>query len=153
LTDETDSLIARKLMDHPWGFYASEAYIQARGLPQTFEEMQGHDVILLSDAEFVDCVRKAQGRLPEGKRGLRTNSLTAMVGLLAADEGVGFLPRAAGDPEPTLRFCFTEPDLVQPLWLVTSQEAYATPLIRTFMGFLNQSGVDPFAHIPENWRN
>ncbi|UWQ18703.1 LysR family transcriptional regulator [Jannaschia sp. M317] len=148
-----DTLIARKLLDHPWGFYASDGYLAQHGTPRSFTDLADHDLVCCTgNAAQVEPIPTAQARLPRHDHRIHIESLNGVIGLLRAGEGVGFLPRAEGDIEPGLSFCFSEPDLVQGLWLVTSPEGHADPLIRAFMRFCADAIPDLLASVPPEWR-
>lgn len=150
---EGDTLVARKLLDHPWGFYASSDYIARRGRPQSFADMPGHAVVSCTGpmAE-IEPIRSAQARLPPHDHRVRVESMTGVIGMIRAGQGVGLLSRADGDPVPELEFCFTEPDLHQNLWVVTSREGYANPLIRAFMRFCGDAVRELMRQLPPEWR-
>ncbi|WP_179378285.1 LysR family transcriptional regulator [Jannaschia marina] len=153
-TDLTgDSLIARKLLEHPWGFYASAEYIARNGQPRSLDDLAQHDVIHFATGQVlaVGFVRDVQNRMPPQATRVRTGSLSAMVGLVVAGDGVGMLPRASGDTEDGLVFCFNLPEMRQPLWLVASRESHALPHVRAFMRFLGDNIRDAVGDVPAGW--
>lgn len=148
-----DTLVARKLFDHPWGFFASESYIQRKGRPAGFGEMSGHRVVRNSGPfSHVDPIPDAHARLPDGAETIETETIHEAIGLAAAGEALVFLPRAEGDVDPALSFCFTDPDLFQSHWLVTTDVGHADPLIRGFFKFCAQAVPTLMASLPSEWR-
>lgn len=150
---EGDALIARKLLSHPWGFYASKDYVARNGRPSGFADLAGHRVVCCSGPEAAqEPIRSAQARLPVHDHPIRIQSLSGVVGMLRAGEGVGLLARAEGDVLPELTFCFTEPDLVQGLWLVTTREGQDDPTIRAFTRFCADALPSLLKALPPEWR-
>lgn len=148
-----DTLVARKLMDHPWGFYAAAPYLERHGRPSGFDELGGHRIVQIEgEAAGIAPIPLAHARLPADTRITRIGSLFGLIGLLRAGEGLGFLPRAEGDADPTLVFCFGAPDLVQGLWVVTSRAGHADPLIRAFMRFCAERVRRILEDLPADWR-
>lgn len=147
-----DTLVARKLFDHPWGFYGSDRYLADHGTPRSFADLADHNLVCLSGEHCrIEPIQTAQGRLPPHGHSLHIESIHGLIGLLRAHEGIGFLPRAEGDLEHGLSFCFSEPDLVQGLWVVTSREGHADPLIRAFMAFCGQAMPALRRELPPEW--
>ncbi|TFL19979.1 LysR family transcriptional regulator [Jannaschia formosa] len=148
-----DTLVARKLLDHPWGFYASKGYIDRHGKPSGYGDMAAHRIVCCTGPEAQhEPIRMAQARLPVHDHPVRIQSLDGVVGMVRAGEGVGLLARATGDVLPELEFCFSEPDLVQGLWLVTSQAGHADPLIRAFIRFCAEALPAVLRELPPEWR-
>ncbi|GIT91238.1 LysR family transcriptional regulator [Jannaschia pagri] len=148
-----DTLVARKLFDHPWGFYGSEAYLARHGTPSSFAEMAQHRLVALSgDLGLVEPMAMARDRLPPVREVSETETLYGVIGLVRAGEGLGFLPRAEGDTEVGLTYCFSEPDLIQTHWLVTTQTGHADPLIRAFFRFCAEEVPRLLAELPREWR-
>jgi len=148
-----DTLIARRMFDHPWGFYASEGYLQDHGKPASMAEISAHRLVLYSRSieDRVECVARAQGAIPAANRPLRVSSVEAMTGLLLDGEGLGLLPRASGDIEDGLRMCVTERGMVQRFWLVWSPQGEATPHVRAFIGFVTDRLPDLLRGLPPEW--
>ena len=75
-----DTLIARKLFDHPWGFYASQNYVQKRGRPDNYDALGSHDLVAYRGfpEEAVTAVRDAQLKFPQDNVKLHTPSLRAL---------------------------------------------------------------------------
>jgi DNA-binding transcriptional LysR family regulator len=148
-----DDLIARKLIDHPWGFYASKSYIAKNGKPKSFDELSAHRLVLYSSrvAERLDSVAMAQIELGLGGEHFQVTSIEAMVSLLLEGEGAGMLPRSTGDLEPDLEFCFTQPGLSQRMWLVWTRQGEAVPHVSAFLRFCNGAVKDVVGRLPPEW--
>ena len=147
-----DTLVARKLFRHPWAFYAAQDYLDRKGRPTGFADLDGHSVLRLTgDFSEMEPIRSAQARLPDGVVSVPTGSVYNVVGLARAGEGLGFMPRAEGDMDQTLVFCFSEPDLFQTHWLVTTDVGHASPLIRAFFRFCGTEVPRFLATLPPEW--
>ncbi|UWR21598.1 LysR family transcriptional regulator [Sulfitobacter sp. S190] len=150
---EGDTLVARKLMDHPWGFYASKPYIAQHGAPRSFDDLATHRLVRCTgEYSFSEPMASTQARYPQTTEITDISSLDGMIGLIHAGEGVGIAPRAEGDIDPLLEFCFGDPALKQGLWLVTSRAGHADPLIRGFMAFCAKHLPDIMRDLPPEWR-
>ncbi len=132
-----DSLITRKIVDHPWAFYASEDYVQKHQKPNEFSDLQEHRLLTYSDSfcEMVNLLRDLRKRLPNDKISFKVDTPEGMQAVIKTGAGIGCLPRILGDEDSSLVRCFGEPELTHPIWLVASQEAYDAPLTRGFWDF------------------
>ena len=150
---EGDALIARKLIDHPWGFYASRDWVARHGAPRDPAALAGRHVVLYGpEVEAkVAAVRRGQAGLAEGCGHFRVASIEVMLGLLLAGEGPGLLPRATGDLEPGLELCLAPPELHQRLWIVWTREAEARPHVGAFLAFMRGALGDLIAGLPPDW--
>ena len=152
-TLEGDDLIARKLMDHPWGLFASEAFLAAHGPLDSVEAAGAHPAVLY--AAHVEAampfVGHVQARLGDAAPRTRVSTVVGMAGMLLDGMGVGLLPRSTGDREVGLRFVLSERVMVQRLWLVWSREAAATPHVATFLAYCGRELDRALAAMPKEW--
>ncbi|MCK0168103.1 LysR family transcriptional regulator [Jannaschia sp. S6380] len=136
VTLQGDTLIARKLFTHPWGLYATDDYLSRHGTPANSTDLAGHRYAGYSDRTAeIEPIRTLQTRVTPAGGIVRPDEPAGMVGLLRMGDAIGLLPRGIGDLEPELTFCFTEPDLAVPFWIVAAPESHARPLVREFMRF------------------
>ena len=120
-----DRLIARKVGQTRWTYYASRSYAEKHGTPDAYtDNMEPHRVILLN---HVATQRRNVMRCA-GADDIRLAIRTG--------QGVGPLPIFDGDSDPDLVRCFDPPEGSElPLWLVTSPEARKRPEVRRFTAF------------------
>lgn len=95
-TLEDSSLIAKRLVTSCWNAFASPAYLQQQGTPQTIEELQGHECLVFSHQQAGEsdwpCIS------PEGMSSIsvdsrfRVNSLLALYNAAVDGMGIAFLP-------------------------------------------------------------
>ncbi len=132
-----DTLVTRKIVDHPWAFYASRDYLSVNDTPGVFGDLQSQRLLTYSDqfVSRVEILKRLEGRLPRNRISFRVDTPEGMRAVIKTGAGIGCLPRVLGDEDNELVRCFGEPDLTHPIWLVTSRDAYDTPLTRAFWDF------------------
>ena len=121
-----DRLIARKVGQSRWTYYAARTYAEKYGMPDAFtENMEPHRVILLNHVttrrrHVMRCVSADDVRMA-----IRTG------------QGVGPLPIFDGDNDPDIIRCFEPPEGSELyVWLITSPEAHKRPEVRRFTAFV-----------------
>ena len=120
-----DRLIARKVGQTQWTYYASRAYAAKNTLPAEFyEDMEDHPVHLLNHVKSKRC------------NIVRCDTSSDIMMALRTGQGIGPLPVTTGDANAKLVRCFDPPqgsDL--PIWLIVSPSAHRRPEIRRFAAF------------------
>lgn len=120
-----DRLIARKVGQSRWTYYASQLYASNRAMPPTYmPDMEDHTVILLN-------------HVPSKRRNLmRCASSTDIVTAIQTGQGIGPLPVTVGDAKAGLVRCFDPPPGSElPVWLIVSPESQKRREIRRFTEF------------------
>ena len=120
-----DRLIARKVGQTQWTYYASRNYAANTTLPAEFsDDMEDHRVHLLS-------------HIKTKRRNIaRCATFNDLLMAIQTGQGIGPLPTTFGDANTSLIRCFDPPpgsDLT--VWLVASPAAHARPEIRRFTAF------------------
>ncbi|WP_419911927.1 LysR family transcriptional regulator [Hoeflea sp.] len=120
-----DRLIARKVGETCWTYYASRSYADKYGTPDVYtDDMEPHRVILLNHVAT------------QRRNVLRCAGADEIRLAIRTGQGVGPLPVFDGDRDPDLVRCFDPPEGSElPLWLVTSPEARKRPEVRRFTAF------------------
>lgn len=120
-----DRLIAQKVGQTNWTYYASRTYAANHTLPTEFcEDMEYHRVHLLTHIQSKrrNIVRCATG-----------NDLMMAI---QTGQGIGAFPVTVGDANPNLVRCFDPPPGSElPVWLIASPSAHKRPEIRRFTAF------------------
>lgn len=142
------SLIARNLGKCGFFLYASEAYLEARGRPQTPEDLKNHDCLKMSDGQ-----RRTQWVLSKGDVTKRisitprasVNDFTTLRCVIAAGGGITILPSylqagEAGQPLVHILEDWAVPPIE--FHAVFPSHRGATPKVRAFLDFLS----DRLAH-------
>jgi DNA-binding transcriptional LysR family regulator len=135
------SLLARRLGQVRFGLYASDQYLERRGLPRNLAALVEHDFVgfeaALDDLEQVRWIRRA---VPEPRYVLRCNGTTIQALACAAGHGIALLPDYVGAREPRLRRLL--PRLLGPtreLWFVTHQDLRGNARVVAFQGFASRA--------------
>ncbi|UWQ12932.1 LysR family transcriptional regulator [Aliiroseovarius sp. M344] len=120
-----DRLIARKVGQTQWTYYASHAYAASHTLPAQFsDDMEDHRVHLLNHFQS------------KRRNLVRCTTSNDMMMAIQTGQGNGPFPVTVGDANANLVRCFDPPpgsDL--PVWLIVSPSAYQRPEIRRFTAF------------------
>ena len=120
-----DGLIAQKVGQTQWTYYASRRYAEKNGIPEAFaEDMGPYRVVLLNHitTRRRDVLRCANAD------DLRT--------AISTGQGIGPLTILEGDRDPNLVRCFDPPEGSEmSVWLITSLEAYKRADVRRFTAF------------------
>jgi DNA-binding transcriptional LysR family regulator len=135
-----DTLIVKKLPSVRWGIYCSKAYLAAKGMPHSKDDLVDHAVLSFPKAMVagVELMADLDKYVDRNKIVSTVDSVVSMSASLRTEEAVGALPCVEGDVLPDLVMCFTKDILTSGLWLVTSKEAYQEPRVRKFMKFIGE---------------
>lgn len=121
-----DRLIARRVGQTKWTYYAARHYAETYGLPTEYtQDMEEHCVILLS-------------HITTNRRNvMRCASANDARMAMQAGQGIGPLPVFDGDSDPQLVRCFDPPEGADlPVWLISSPSAHKRPMVRRFTAFV-----------------
>ncbi len=95
-TLEDSSLIAKRLVTSYWGAYASPAYIEKHGYPDSLEDLLRHKCLVFSHQQSGEsewpCIRKNGAATVAVNSSFRVNSLIAIYNAAVAGMGIAFLP-------------------------------------------------------------
>lgn len=129
---EQGALIARHLGDSQLGLFAAESYLARRGVPETVEDLRGHDWIGLDRSELLIQGLRAYGwQMGRHDFGLRCDDQAAGWAMLAAGAGIGIGQLAIGHATPGLRRIVPDLPLPSlPLWLTAAEALRHTPRLR-----------------------
>lgn len=130
-------VIARKLVSLQSCAYASKSYLEAKQVPESIEQLTGHDLISFNNSHWLTNFLT--------KNAIKKNivySADNMTGqCIAASAGIGvaFLPAFIGDKDKNLTKLFTLPETGDDyLWLIIHSDLRQTARIRVFMEFITQ---------------
>ncbi len=125
-------LIARKLGELPIVACAHQAYLGARGTPQSPDDLFAHDLIGFDRSDVILAAARGMGfDLARDNFTLRTDSQTAMWEMMKAGLGIGFAQRGLVRDTPGMREIL--PVIAPPpleVWLTTHRELFLSPRIR-----------------------
>jgi DNA-binding transcriptional LysR family regulator len=129
-------VIARKVVDLAFAPYASRAYLERCGRPQTREELLGHALIVGTvGSDQIPLVSWYLERAGEEAIAYRTNGFANQVTALRAGLGICVAPCGLCDPHDDLVRLF-EPELVASLWLLYHRDLRQNARVRTLATYL-----------------
>ena len=135
---QDNALVGRKIADSVWAVYASRAYIERHGQPNSVAELAQHDLIGFDDSmarhRTAQWLREVA---PQGRLVARNSSVLGL--LYAAKSGVGVapLPIAVAHGEPELvRVLGPIPELARSWRLLTRPDLRRTPRVSAFFDFV-----------------
>lgn len=135
---EQPDVIAKKLGDLPIGMFAARTYIDRRGMPQSNEDILGHDVIGYDRSTLViDGFARAGLKVDREFFAFRSDDQVVCWQMVVAGYGIGFNQVSIGEAEPRVVRIPLAGELGSlPVWLVAHAELKATPRIRRVYDFL-----------------
>lgn len=129
---EQPNLMARLVSTASAYFYASAAYLEARGIPRTFEELSEHDFIGFgNDERLIEALAPIGLTLTEDK--IKVGSESGVVAWELARNGLGIIVMSevvASEAPDMVRLLPKMEPLEFPVWLVTHQELHTSRRIR-----------------------
>ena len=138
-----DDLIVRKLGMIPWAVYCSRALARESGMPRSLDEMAGKPVVnyMPDVVSKIEILREFAKRLSADQVEETFRTLSAASAAIGHMHAFCILPVVVGESRSNLVYCFREEFMLMPLWLVTSKEAYQSPIIRDFLKFAGSFGL------------
>jgi len=134
-----ENLVVKKLTAVALGLYASNQYLEARGVPSRPDEsLSGHDVILFSDSRAFSVENAwLEERLGDATVVMRSDSVSSVFSAAAGGLGIALLPRVVAGAEPALRRIRTQ-DAPQArvIWQAVHRDLARAPRIRVVLDFL-----------------
>lgn len=131
-------LIARLVADAPAHLYASQSYLQDRGVPMSPEDLAGHDFVSLGDdVRMIEALR--QFGVPVEPAMMRAGSTSGIATWEMVRKGLGLFPMsdsiAAKFPD-VVRVLDGQIDITFPVWLVTHRDLHTSRRIRLVFDLL-----------------
>lgn len=138
--DQAD-LIARHVGDVAIGVYASRSYVDAHGVPETWEEVFGHTLIGFDrHTEMVRAMEQIDPRLTRSAHAIRTDSLNAQFEAVRAGLGLcGIQVGIAARYPELVRVMNEEPIGELPLWVCMHRELRKGAVVRAVFEALCES--------------
>ena len=136
--DTDDELVGRKIADSLWAVYASRAYLERHGQPQTIDELSRHPIVGFDGAMANHRASKWLAAVaPDAKLVARNSSVLGLVSAVKSGIGLGPLPTALGDAEPDLvRILGPVAELARSWRLLAHPDLRRTPRISAFFDFI-----------------
>ncbi|PSW09367.1 LysR family transcriptional regulator [Photobacterium rosenbergii] len=144
--NEDSRLVARTIYQMQSGIFASKAYIEQFGLPESIEDLQHHNAIiyrpLTSGRTFTWPLRDSNGEhiqfIPKGN--LTLSSISPAKNLMLQNLGIAYMGKwhvedelASGDVVPILESAWTS---AKPVWIYYSSRENLPKRTRLFIDFI-----------------
>ena len=121
---EEPDLVAGPSFDCGWFAYAAASYLEARGRPESFDDLARHALVLYTEAlHRVPPLRWMEAHRGESRELLRVDNLEVACQAIAAGGGIAVLPCVIADSVPGLRRVFAERVAVNSGWVVYHESA------------------------------
>lgn len=137
-------IVTRHLGDMALGAYAAKSYIARKGMPEGFDDMQGHDMIGYDRSDLILQGMRSMG-LPATRDwfAVRTDAQPTYWQLVRQGAGIGFAQCAVADKDPDVVPVWPFLELPKlPLWLATHESLRNVPRVRRVWQALEQ-GLKP----------
>ncbi|MBS1090923.1 LysR family transcriptional regulator [Gluconobacter sp. Dm-74] len=137
-------LVQRHLANFPMPIYASAAYLERHGTPNSIEDLANHQIISfagwhlpLPNVNWLLDLLRQEGVARQGSRRLAINNISAVANAIAAGTGIGSLPlyAAAGYPDLVRILPNQQVPLVE-AYFVYPEELRTSKRIAVFRDFL-----------------
>ncbi|MEZ5815506.1 MAG: LysR family transcriptional regulator [Hyphomicrobiaceae bacterium] len=131
-------LTGRKIADSIWAIYASRAYVDRHGAPQSVEELATRPLISFSESLAKHRIAVWLKQIaPEAAFVARSNSVLGLVSAAKSGVGIAPLPIALGDAEADLlRVLGPIPELTRAWRILCHPDQRHVPRIEAFFDFV-----------------
>ncbi len=139
-----NSLIAKKVADVTFGLFASAAYLQKKGTPQSLEDLKNHDGVIAmihdDDPLWIHDENKNPLHMPENVT-FRTNNIWAFKNALGAGYGIGAIPVCSCGMLQTVPLVRVLPNFsqIEALYLVAHEDVKRSARIRAVYDFIAEA--------------
>lgn len=122
---------AIRLGDYMLGMYASRAYLDEHGTPDSVAGLSGHPLVYFVDSMLqVDSLDAPRRLVPDMRDGLTSTNVFVHVEATRAGAGIGFLPCFMGDLHRDLvRLLPDEIGELLPYWMVLRPDSMRRPAV------------------------
>lgn len=131
-------LVARKIGNLAFGFYASRDYLKRHPAPKTIADLSDH-AFVSPDQEVMRYVEKEvhEMGLRFSHASFRSNSMMALIKATTSGYGIGVHTCIVADRQPALvRILPGDAPFVQEIWLATHKDLRRSARIRAVLDFL-----------------
>jgi DNA-binding transcriptional LysR family regulator len=132
------ALVARKIMDVPRAVYASRAYVERHGRPQSGQDFANHFVVAFDgEGASSGLARWMRSLAPRATVAARSDSWPSLIQAVRSGIGLAALPTWIGDCDADLvRVVDPAPELNNQLWLCIHADMRRMPRVRAFFDYL-----------------
>jgi DNA-binding transcriptional LysR family regulator len=137
-------LIQRKLFSLGFHAYGSTDYVKRSGTPRTLEELDGHRIIVLSDANIPQHLQNRNWLIEAGRNGsgprepyFKVNNILGLVRACEQGLGIAALPDYLVEENNSLVQLFSEADSIQlDTYFVYPEELKSVARVQVFRDFV-----------------
>ena len=131
------SLMVRKLADYSLGVYAARDYLASHSPVTCPSDLRAHVIVgYVPDFIYAPELRYLEEIDPTLVARLKSTSINAQTGMIAAGAGLAVLPCFIGDSVPALQRILPDIVIRRAFWIVTHQDTRPTPRIEAFVNWL-----------------
>lgn len=133
----SDALVGMKVVDLPWGIYASREFVARHGKPRSVSDLVRFDVIELTDElQRVPAARWMQAHARSAPVAARCGNVPSAVLAVKAGAGLAALPVVHAAREDAI-ICVLGPlpELAYPMYLFVHKDLRRAPRISAFFEF------------------
>jgi len=129
-------LIAKKLANMSYGFYATKAYISSHGKPKYLRDLENHKMVL-PNGSIIDYLEPllAKRKVCLGEPAFRSSCMSALTTATLAGYGIGIHSSFTANQHPELVRVYDETIEVE-VWLVTHKDVKTNARIRAVFDFI-----------------
>jgi DNA-binding transcriptional LysR family regulator len=136
-------LVGRKIFSIGWAFYATPAYLESRGVPESIDDLKDHEIVGPDGPVGRLEAYRWMAKIISSAYRVTGNDLSAIAALGSAGNGIVLLPDDQINTGMQRLFPPT-PAITSDIWILTHPELRATERIRLLTGYL----VDSFRNDP-----
>jgi len=132
-----EALVCRKIADASWSVYASHAYVERHGQPNSPEDINNHLVVDCgASVAIYPGARWLRSVAPDATVATRSDHWQGLILAVKAGAGLAALPRFQGENENELARVIDNIGLVMPYYLLMHRDMQHIPRVRAFAEFV-----------------
>jgi DNA-binding transcriptional LysR family regulator len=132
-----ESLVVRHLIDLDVSFYATRRLVDRLGLPTSLADIDRYPLVIMSDDRTGFFSNWYAAHLQGAQVGHKANTLMGIYAGVRAGLGAAIMPCLMGDDDAELvRLLPPIPELTNPGWMVTTEQARQQPHVRALIDAL-----------------
>jgi len=131
-------LVVRKSIDYHYGLYASSAYLDKHGRPESLKDLPNHHFISYDETIFSNAaLKRLEAMIGENNILQRYTSNSGIISALKQDLGLSAVGCYFADKEPELERLMPETfDYAFNAWVITHADLYKSARIKAVFDFL-----------------
>lgn len=136
---EQGRLVSHKLTDYTLGLYASSAYLEKHGTPQTIDDLRGHRRIgYVEDLIFTPSLNFSAEIMRSWDASFEISSATGQTEAVRSSAGIGILHNYIARHTPELERILPDTTIRRAYWTTYHESARDLVRVRTVVAFLQE---------------